>query len=226
MRHGYKYGMLTSVCNPHKKNQLPYEFARVKNGGVNVEKLAPYKEPYFHYSEIPPMDNILLDGYWQSKKYFDDFKEEIVDLFDLRVSKLLQGWCGVHVRRGDYLKFPDHHPVQKVVYYLEAMHYISKKTGIKSFMFFSDDIPWCKEMFCGISRFEIGYREGYDEVSDLMNLASCPHTIMSNSSYSWWAQYLNPNPDKVVVAPKKERWFGPALSHDVKDLYDDNWFLL
>lgn len=226
MRHGYKYGILSSVCNPHKKNQLPYDFAKMKNGGVKIEELATYKEPFFHYCEIPPMDNILLDGYWQSKKYFDDFKDEVVDLFDFKVEKLLQGWCGVHVRRGDYLKCPEHHPPQSAFYYLESMNHVSKETGIKNFMIFSDDIPWCKEMFGGISRHQIGYRYGYDEISDLLTLSSCAHIIMSNSSYSWWAQYLNPNPDKIVVAPKKDRWFGPALPHDVKDLYDDKWFLL
>ena len=197
-----------------------------ENGRIHPYKLSSYKEPFFHYCEIPPMDNLMLDGYWQSKKYFDEFKDEIIDLFDFRVEKILQGWCGVHVRRGDYLQFPEHHPAQSAFYYLEAMNHINKETGIKSFMIFSDDIEWCQQMFGGISRHEIGYRIGYDEISDLMILSSCAHTIMSNSSYSWWAQYLNPNPDKVVVAPKKDRWFGPQLPHDVKDLYDDKWFLL
>lgn len=226
MRHGFKYAIPEGVVNPHKKNQLAYNFPKIKNGVAKVDQLSDYKEPFFHYCEIPPMDNIRLDGYWQSKKYFDDLKDEIIDLFDFRVEKLLQGWCGIHVRRGDYLQMPEHHPAQTFFYYLEAMNYVSKKTGIKNFMIFSDDMDWCKQMFSGINRYEIGYREGYDEISDLMTLASCVHQIISNSSYSWWAQYLNPNPDKIVVAPKKERWFGPQLPHDVKDLYEDKWFLI
>lgn len=226
MRYGFQYTIPQGVINPHKKNQLAYNFPRVKNGTAKVHEMAEYKEPFFHYCEIPPIDNLMLDGYWQSEKYFNDFKDEIIDLFDFRVQKLLHGWCGVHVRRGDYLQFPNHHPAQTAFYYLEGMNHVNKRTGIKSFMIFSDDIDWCKDMFGSVARYEIGFRKGYDEISDLMTLASCPHQIISNSSYSWWGQYLNPNPDKIVVAPKKDRWFGPELPHDVSDLYNEKWVLI
>lgn len=224
-RHGYEYEIPITVTNPHKPNQLAYGFPGIVYGENHID-LAPYKEPFFHYSEIPPIDNIRLDGYWQSPKYFDEFKDELIDMFGMRVEKLLHGWCGIHVRRGDYLRFPNHHPVQPNMYYYDAMEKIYKKTGIRNFMIFSDDIEWCKQNF-SMFRFEIGYRQGYDEINDLVTLASCPHIIMSNSSYSFWAQYLNPNPDKIVIAPKKERWFGKELSHhNLDDLYNEKWILV
>jgi hypothetical protein len=236
-RVGDEYSIPTEVTNPHKKNQLAYsftcvskkayDFAGIESGEpTDIEKAIVYTEPHFHYCPIPEVKNLLLDGYWQSPKYFDDFKDEFLELFELKIEKIYQGWCAVHVRRGDYVRFPDHHPVQKSVYYLGAMDFIYRKTGIRNFMIFSDDIAWCKDNFA-FPRFEFGFREGYDEISDLIAMGSCAHTVMSNSSYSFWGQYINPNPDKIVVAPKKERWFGKDLSHhDVKDLYSDKWILM
>lgn len=235
-RVGDEYAIPSEVTNPHKANQLAYsftcvskvayDFAGIETGEItDIEKAVPYKEPYYHYCPIPLMKNLLLDGYWQSAKYFDEFKDELLEMLELKIDKIYHGWCAIHVRRGDYLRHPDHHPVQKTVYYLEAMEAIYRTAGIKNFMIFSDDIAWCKENF-DFPKFEFGYREGYDEISDMLAMGSCSHQIISNSSYSWWGQYICPNPDKICIAPKKERWFGPSLPHNVDDLYNDKWILL
>ena len=111
-----------------------------------------YYEPNFSYSEIPNKKNLVLSGYFQSEKYFSDYKKEIIDLFDMSESKLVSDYLlgfrkmnvpvtAVHVRRGDYLKNQEYHPVCSVEYYTKAMTEI----GESNFIFISDDMEWVKE---------------------------------------------------------------------------------
>jgi len=112
-----------------------------------------------------------------------------------------QGVVSVHVRRGDYLEpgrpFVD---LWKTDYYQKAMALFRDKT----FAVFSDDIEWCKKQILFTSK---GARCTFVEFDGPpekhMNLmASCEHNIIANSCFSWWAAWLNPNPDKIVVAPR------------------------
>lgn len=223
-RNGYEYEIPKTVINPHYKDQPCYNFPGVNYADSFDETLSSYKEPYFHYCEIPPMDNIRLDGYFQSSLYFNEFKDELAEAFGLEVKKIIQRVCGVHVRRGDYVRFPEHHPPQGMVYCYEAIGRIYQSTGIRDYVICSDDIPWCKETFDGLRNFNLEFREGHNEVDDLKFLSSCSHQIGSNSSFSWWAHYLNPNPDKMGVFPRK--WFGPALPNDTKDLFNYSMVLI
>jgi hypothetical protein len=186
----------------------------------------------FSFSELQPVEgNVLLNGYFQSDKYFDKYKEEIKNLFSYP-SEIIQQiqdkykdifkkeTCSIHVRRGDYLKFPNHHPTQETSYYMKGV----KKIGMdKIFLVFSDDIQWCKDNFPEMKNFV--YIEGQKDYEDFLLMSSCKHNIICNSSFSWWAAWINQNSNKIVIAPKK--WFGPAYAHfDTKDLYCEDWILL
>jgi hypothetical protein len=98
-----------------------------------------------------------------------------------------------------------------------------KKVGMdKKFLIFSDDIQWCKQNFPEMKNFV--YIEGQKDYEDFLLMSLCNHNIICNSSFSWWAAWINQNSNKIVIAPKK--WFGPAYSHfDTKDLYCDGWIL-
>lgn len=199
--------------------------------GRNKHYAIILKEAAHSYQELPFDENwrgfndIVLDGYWQSAQYFDHCREEVLKEFAFNWPHQA-GVCSIHVRRGDYLLYPDKHPVVTVEYLQQAIRYISKHTGIHQFMVFSDDIPYCKSIFsildyCG---FVFDYSEGRTEKEDLELMSGCEHHIISNSTFSWWAAYLDQNPNKVVVSPSKDNWFGPGNAHlDTSDLIPESW---
>ena len=185
-----------------------------------------------HYEKIPYFqDDIKLVGHFQSEKYFMDFSEEIKKLFEIDDvthnyliekygEKLKNNNCSIHVRRGDYLKFPNHHPVVNKEYFLQITQTMDENTN---YFIFSDDIPWCKENFDFLKN--KSFIEDNLDFQDLYLMSFCNNNIIANSSFSWWAAWLNENKNKKVFAPKK--WFGPAYSHFIiKDTYPENWTLI
>ena len=181
-----------------------------------------YREKSFTYSEIPVVD--AIDGYFQSEKYFCDYEDFIYNLFapsdeiqeyiNNKYSKILNNSTSIHVRRGDYIKFQDKHPICSVDYYLSAIEEI----GEYKFVVFSDDIDWCKSVFEGDA---FTFIEGEKDWMDLYLMSQCKNNIIANSSFSWWAAWLNRNISKKIIAPKT--WFGQAINHDTSDLIPNRW---
>lgn len=207
--------------NVHKR-EAAYEYERAfpavewnKNqhrmGEIHRREYVP-----FHYVEIVPKDGTEYVGYFQSERYWHSVefvREMFLDNISLAYS---QNTCSIHVRRKDYLKLPEHHPVLSMDYYIAAIEYM-ERYDIKEYIVFSDDIKWCQENFMGDM---FSFSCGVDYI-DFWNMAFCHHNIISNSSYSLLAAILNPNPQKVVVSPKKEAWFGPKVKDSPKDLIPD-----
>ena len=200
------------------------DFTPKKSSVVNI-----FKEPGFDFTKIPYSQNLSIDGYFQSEKYFKDYDKLIRDKFeptDEIKNKLLEKYgkilekeeiCSIHVRRGDYLNLPQHHPVMNMNYYMKAVKQIGKKY---TYLIFSDDIPWCKQNFPNIENFI--FIEGQEDYEDMFLMSFCKNNIICNSSFSWWGAWLNENKTKRIIAPKN--WFGPAYAHFVlKDLYCKNW---
>jgi hypothetical protein len=116
---------------------------------VRKSEFIHHSEKGFHYQEIPNYkSNVVLNGYFQSEKYFKDYEDEIRELFmsyDIELSDELKGLinnensCSIHVRRGDFLKYPNNHPVQNMNYFLKAIKQMPKDSV---FLIFSDDIDW------------------------------------------------------------------------------------
>jgi hypothetical protein len=188
----------------------------------NIQFKSRYTEPYFHYSPIPFSDGLdLYNSYFQSEKYFFDFSDEIRYLLTPKCAKYFpkfENTCAIHVRRGDYLTLPDHHPVLPMSYYQEAMNAVKAK----KYMVFSDDPEWCANNFKG-DQFTI--MRGNRTYVDISLMSKCDvGGIIANSSYSYWGNWLNPNTNKIVIAPKNENWFGKDLKHhNLKDLIPESW---
>jgi hypothetical protein len=222
----FDFGSCHTPAQGFKSNKYKETiFKGIKDQPIEHLKLnGVYTEPKFSYTEISKNDNIILNGYFQSEKYFIKYKNEIKNIFhfdkdkEIEIKKYLSNFemvTAIHVRRGDYLKLSKHHPVCTIEYYKKAMQTIGKDND---FIFISDDINWCKENFKGKN---IHYSPFTDELDDLHLIKLCDNQIIANSSFSWWGAYLCTYHNNEVIAP--EIWFGPKGPQDTQDIIPNNW---
>jgi hypothetical protein len=205
--------------------------------GTSKAKTQPtLREAHFHFD--PRFSDItgacVLDGYWQSERYFADIAATVRNDFhprtiDTRTQSLAQDMGGpnvvsLHVRRGDYVTNPEasqHHGLCSMDYYQHAMQLIREKVPGVEFRIFTDDPDWVSHAFPRAHPWRvIEDWAGKPAWVDMWLMSQCSHHIVANSSYSWWGAWLNPSPDKLVVAPA--RWFKDA-PHDTTDLIPASW---
>lgn len=196
-----------------------------------VERLERRDEKMINSSKA-----IILDGYWQSYKYFSPINETIN--MDFSINSYFKGKFAIlfekikntnsvmiNVRRGDYLNKMNYHGVVGVDYLSKAMTLITSKVSSPFFYIFSDDIAWCRNNIANESNVFFVDESYYDSKfrSYFILMKSCSHFIIANSTFCWWAAWLANNPSKIVVAPKK--WFATSELTS-KDLIPDNWIRL
>jgi hypothetical protein len=197
-------------------------------------------------------DNISLYGFFQTEKYFRHISNEIrsdftfIEQYLNPCKEMISQYHNLepimlHVRRGDpnlvdsrgfkwsYTQCSGQHPPQPIEYYEEALKFFDKDQPV---IIFSDSPEWCKkqELF-NSDRFLISeptdkYPDGsYTPYIDLCLMSLCSHSIIANSSLSWWGAWLQNNPNKKVICPKM--WFGPLYADkNTRDLYVDNWIVI
>jgi hypothetical protein len=191
------------------------------------DSLNSWSEPRFSYTPIPASMN-EIGGYFQSEKYFRDVSGEIRTLFvppaavrdavEAKHASLLAirgSVVAVHVRRTDYCMLKKHN-ILTMEYYKKALRLVEGKQPIV----FSDDLAWCRTqpVFEGAI-----FVEEPNDVAALYLMSQFSHIVIANSTFSWWAAYLGPQP-KTVIAPS--RWFGPGGPPDIQDIYMDHWTLV
>ncbi len=222
------YAIPTEIENPHYPDQKVFYSPLLNYTDKKISELAGnvycYYEPYFHYKEIPKFDCdfLILNGYFQSWLYFMEHRDKIIGLLAIPYS-FQKGYCSIHVRRSDYLKLPNHHPVVTNEYLAKAQIEMMNR-GIRKFIIVTDDVKWCKEEMALIDGCEYFFSDGKNEIDDIVLASSCEYNVGSNSSFSWFIHFLNQNKNKVGIFPKN--WFGGALKHDVNDLYLPNTIIL
>ncbi len=186
----------------------------------------------FHYEKkilSNPNQDVLISGFFQSEKYFKHNRDEILGMLNFndfetyvrnKYPFIKDYRCSaIHVRRGDYLKYPNHHPVQTIEYYRKGINLLEPITD--KFIIFSDDIEWCKE---NLKLDNVIYIENEKDYIELYLMSLCNNNIISNSSFSWWGAWLNKNDDKVVIGPKM--WFGSEIKENDNDIIPQNWYKL
>lgn len=188
-----------------------------------------YYQSGFAYEEINE-DDVELIGYFQSEKFFSHCEREIRSQFQFRdelVSSILSEYptvkdsLSVHIRRGDYVNQPNHHPVVPFEYYEKILNEISNEYD--SILVFSDDIDWVRNKFIG-DKFVFPKFDVNDDLNCFVLMSLCKDNIIANSTYSWWAAWLNKNQNKKVYSPNHKQWFGSSYSNlDTKDLIPNKW---
>ncbi|WP_374284519.1 alpha-1,2-fucosyltransferase [Novosphingobium sp.] len=172
-------------------------------------------------------DGTYLFGYWQSWRYFDDCAAQLraelqprVPLSDqsgrLRDAMQSANSLALHVRRGDYVTSAEtasFHGALSTDFYAAAVQFIRERApGLHCYVF-SDDLDWCREALqhLGLPLTFVDVNRGADSWQDLYLMAACRHSIIANSSFSWWAAWLGDgqqHAERMVVAP--QRWFAGA----------------
>ena len=182
----------------------------IKSTGEKPNNPIVYKEPNMssgnpYYHEIPKIDNVLLEGYFQSFKYFEWCRDSILETLNIPY-KMEKGMVGVSVRRGDCVGSTAFPPAP-IIYYQRAIEFM-QECGCNNFRLYSDDIEWCKREFTTENYpdaiFE--FSEG-TEMEDYISLSSCEHQITARSTFSLTAAWLNRNPNKIVLVPQKDTWW-------------------
>lgn len=176
------------------------------------------------------LDDVYLNGYWQSEKFFEDAAEEVrkmfkfPNLFTDYQKEMLDEIDGrqavsIHIRRGDYLNHPEIYGTTNLEYYRNAMRYMAERKENLHFYVFTNDIPWAKQNFGGNDITVI--EDSRDLITgnlDMALMAECKDNIIANSSFSWWAAWLNQNQNKTVIAPKV--W---EMNNTTKDIWCKDW---
>ena len=198
-----------------------------------------YIEKELNYHKINHNDAICYDGYWQSFKYFTPIRDILINEIKLRDSTIIpseiynniqnSNSVSMHIRRGDYLSKSNRsiYCTCDSEYYKKAITYVKTLVPDPVFYVFSNDLTWVKEDFTFFSELNIKYIEYNSEPSsdlELFLMKSCKHNIIANSTYSWWAAWLNSYEDKIVIAPAS--WYFGRLNETTTDLIPSEWIRL
>lgn len=172
---------------------------------------------------------IYYKGFYQNERYFKDVEQEVrkaftfdESMFNERSQLCLEHLrrnpksVSIHVRRGDYTE-PKHWlklgQYASTTYFLNAIERMSKLLPGAQYYVFSDDLQWVRDNLPLENAIYVDWNTGEDSWQDMMLMSNCRHNIISNSTFSWWGAWLNNNPDKIVMVPK--RWNSSQMSTDL-----------
>lgn len=210
-----------------------YKLVRFING-----KHYYYEKKKFSYDSLVSSlsDNTYLYGYFQTENYFCGIRNELLGAFSLstnidsRNKSLIDNMKGensvsVHVRRGDYHGSP--FTLLDLDYYRRSIEYIKLKVENPVFYVFSNDMSWVSSSFTDLDIEFIPVEHNVADKSflDMVLMSNCKHNVIANSSFSWWAAWLNRNADKIVIAPQE--WIcDKNYAESTEALIPDSWIKL
>jgi len=210
---------------------------------TNVQVNKRHLETDFIYNDLEPLDtnsNLLLNGYFQSYKYFVNNYETICELIQLDKMKnkvmpiynnLINNTnttISIHFRLGDYKEIQDFHPILTYEYYYKALKYLVKNNENYNVLYFCEQpdkdvvefiIFRLKKQFVNINFILCPF--DIEDWKQMLLMSLCNNHIIANSTFSWWGAYFN-NREKKVCYPSI--WFGKKLQHhNLKDLFPSDW---
>lgn len=231
----FKQKLLCAVYYLGMKNILPHQMNKQVKYEEKWHKILEKNGIYWFRRgswnvEKSNLINKFVSGNFESPIYFDEIRNLLLDEFTPKHDVLekniplynaiynTNSIC-VSIRRGDFennSKIKKLHSVCDKNYFENAINLMKKNIDNPVFFIFSDDIDWAKNNI--ITDADMYFEDGTDPVWEKLRMMySCKHFIISNSTFSWWAQYLSRNNEKIVVSP--DRWFNndylsPLISSD------------
>lgn len=236
LNHGYDVEIETTWYDKEKKGCVNREYAldrlrcdiKVSDPLSKIRCKSVIHEDRDECVEI--QDDTYYAGYWQNPNYFNSISKQIRKDFelkeldisnstsDLKKEILASNSLSLHVRRTDYLENSKYY-VCDTEYYLRAFEYIRKEHGECVCYVFSDDIGWCKENMNCLNT-ELHFIDTGDDLIDWYLMCQTRHHIIANSTYSWWAAWMNDG-NGTVIMPQK--W----LQYDgYEELRCKNWIVM
>ncbi len=228
-------------------SMLPWH--RVRRKLCGRKKKAYFEADKRYHPEIMTWDDIYLEGYWQTEKYFEKIADQVREVYDtdkllhyirkrnedsagadaatqrkyVRIDEWLDRIAAtesvsLHVRRGDYL-LPENQAlfggICTEAYYRRAVEQMRQEYPNCQFYLFTNDKQWARDMCAGrMEVVDVGEQEDYAE---FLLMSRCRHHILANSSFGWWASYLNKYQGKTILAP--DRWLN---GWDCTDFYRED----
>lgn len=195
----------------------------------------------FNFYNLP--DNVTLEGSFANLFYFDKFRECLIKELQLKDNFLSSDFTqylekiestnsvSIHIHRGDYVEENNFFCNLNNEYYSRCYKYVNSHLHQKNicFFIFSDDIAWVKQNLVYLINPVINLKsavsysqnfhfvENLPDYQDLILMSSCKHNIIANSTFSWWAAYLNKNRNKIVLYPYK--WYTKEKLNNKKRVF-------
>lgn len=186
---------------------------------------------YINYT-MPQTENILLNGYFQADKYFEDVREEVIDAFTVDNSTMERFFPDVEKirkRNSVCISIKVQHNVGNSMYdvcndgyWQKAIEYICENVENPLFFICSDNVEYVKNNLVDCTKYDAVYQDSSIPVNvSLSIMGQCKHFVIGNTTFGWWAQYLCKYDKKTVVAPSK--WMKIDMPIDI---YQEGWHLV
>lgn len=219
-KHGLEYYIPTEAraYNHFRNGDVSMPF-HVESTGKKPINPRVYREinrshgnPYFY--EVPKMDNVSFDGYWQSFLHWGEYKDDIVKAFNFPY-KMNKGVTSLSIRRGDCVNSPNF-PIAPKCYYQNAVAYMQER-GFNKFLVDSDDLNWCRENIKSedFNGAEFEFSTITNEYDSYMSIMGCENNITARSTWSLTAAWLNQNPNKIVCVPTTKFQWWKGMNRDL-----------
>lgn len=214
------------------KNSKLYKF--LADGPLNNLSYTPINHNNFSLEYIQKYPRIYLTGYWQNNDIIEKYKNLLYNDLILKYPLSInsenhlksineKNSVAIHVRRGDYISKPESrkmHASCSSNYYYNSIDYIQNKLTNLHYFIFSDDTKWVKNNL-DLTTNTTFIDNNEPEYEHLFLMSQCKHQITANSTFSWWAAWLNMNLQKIIITP--QYWYNDKHLNDTVIRIPKEW---
>lgn len=199
----YKYKIPRVLFRNFKKKIITHNNIDISDAWLKTESISITNNSYY-------------EGYYQSIAYFEDYQEQVKKKLRIkkRISREFNKIYGnifdnnktlvIHIRRTDYLKHGEGKNLGSddlslpISYYETCLNSINNLDSYKIFVV-GDDLDYAIKHFNFLPNVSF---EKNPAIIDFQLIMKADVAIVANSTFSWWAAYLNPKIEKKIYAPK------------------------